>query len=116
MSAAVSLGPARGAIMPHATHRRGRHSEDRVVKRGPPRSRLHRVAPSPSVPGPSSPDGGAARDATSRERARGASLGTRAVERTASKGVGRAVAAPGNDEARVLESGVFGVQTSVERI
>jgi len=76
------------------------------VKRDPPRSRLHRAAPSPSVPGSSSSDGEAARDATSRVRARGASLGTRAVGRTEPKGVGRAGAAPGSDEARVLESGV----------
>jgi hypothetical protein len=56
----------------------GRRSEDRVVKRGFPRSHLHRAAPSFSMPGPSPSGGGAAPGATPGEWARGASLGTRA--------------------------------------
>ena len=81
-------------------------SEDRVVKRGPPRSHLHRAAPSLSVPGPLVTAaftggvgwGGRHAAATPRGRARGASLGTRASTGVAERRA-RVTAAPGNDDA-----------------
>jgi hypothetical protein len=99
-------------------------SEDRVVKRGPPRSHLHRAAPSLSVPGPLVTAaftggvgwGGRHAAATPRGRARGASLGTRVIEWTASKGDGQAVTAPGDDEKHRCSSQCFGEQKSAERI
>jgi len=52
MSAALSHDQPRGRTTPGGEWIGRERSEDRVVKRGPPRSHLHRAAPSFSVPGP----------------------------------------------------------------
>jgi len=84
----------------------GRRSGKRAVKRGSPRSRLQRAAP--SLPLPASRVSGRAKQhakktfAWSGTEPRGS--GTRATLERAPKGLARdSVAAPGNDGARVLE-------------
>jgi hypothetical protein len=110
---------ARGAEEDAATRASpGRRSGLRAVKRGAPRPRSHRVAPSPPLPARPSPDGRRGAQSTLRGRARGERLGTRAIRRATPKGAARIqrTAALGSDEARVLESGRFGVQKSIGRI
>jgi len=51
MSAALERDQPRGRTTPGGEWIGRERSEDRVVKRGPPRSHLHRAAPSFSVPG-----------------------------------------------------------------
>jgi len=52
MPAALAHEQPPGRKKPEESEAAKERSEDRVVKRGPPRSHLHRAAPSFSVPGP----------------------------------------------------------------
>jgi hypothetical protein len=85
------------------------------VKRGLPRSHLHRAAPSFSVPGPSSSDEGSARAARRHAGEHEAKVSEREHPRCVTARSAREFAAPGNDESRVFELRRFGVQKSAGR-
>jgi hypothetical protein len=108
MSAAFSHEQPSGRMKPGGPATSGERSGDRVVKRGPPRSHLHRAAPSFSVPGLHVASSGAlpfgADDVEGGTRRDSAWVGTRRKPRNESHrpdGIERCratVAAPGDDE------------------
>jgi len=100
MSAAFSHEQPSGRIKPGGPATSGERSEDRVVKRGPPRSHLHRAAPSFSVPGLHVASSGAlpfgADDVEDGTRRDSAWVGTRRKPRQRESSAGRHRKVPGD--------------------